>query len=157
MAVSINRVTLGGRLGADPEEKGRDDKFAVFNMATSEKWRDRESGEMKERTQWHRVVVYNKPASKFALQYLKKGDNVLVEGTLEHREYDDGGTRKYITEVVVRSFGGFVQSAGKGSGGGRAEERDNTYDEREDDQSGGFGNSGGGRSMRDVIDDEIPF
>ena len=113
MAISINKVMLVGRLGADPEIKGQDSQFVKLRVATSESWRDKHSGERQERTQWHTVVVFNDATARFLTTYAKKGDLVSVEGMLETRKWEAPDGDKYFTEVVVRQFGGNVQLMSK--------------------------------------------
>lgn len=106
---SVNKTILIGHLGADPEvRKTRDGKLiANLRVATSETWKDRSSGERREKTEWHRVVVFNESAAKFAEQYLRKGARVYVEGQLQTRKWQDQtGQDRYSTEVVVQAFGG---------------------------------------------------
>lgn len=153
MAGSLNKATLIGRLGADPEARRlpSGDPVVNFTLATSEQWRDKQSGERKERTEWHRVTVFNQGAAKFAEQYLKKGDLVYVEGKLVTRKWQDqGGNDRYTTEVHIVAFNGILQQlAGKGG------------DKDSSGQSQGGSNrtseqGAGSQSSRD-LDDEIPF
>lgn len=110
MAIHMNKVMLVGRLGADPEIKGRDSQFVNLRVATSESWKDKHTGERQERTQWHTVVVFNEPTAKFLVEYAKKGDQVYVEGQLETRKWERGANDTvFITEVVVKQYGGSVQ------------------------------------------------
>lgn len=152
MAGSINKVILVGNLGRDPEIRSTNDGTRIANlaMATSESWRDRNSGERKERTEWHRVVIFNENLAKVAEQYLRKGAKVYIEGQLATRKWTDKeGQEKYSTEIVLNRFRGELQmlDGRGGEGGGRSE--------------GGFG--GGGRSepvsfdRGNDMDDEIPF
>jgi len=123
MAGSVNKVILVGNLGRDPEIRNAQDgtKIANFSVATSESWRDKATGERKERTQWHRVVVFNDRLSDVAQQYLKKGMKVFVEGQLKSRKYPDKetGQEREITEVVIDRFrGDFQMLDGRGGGSG---------------------------------------
>lgn len=106
MSGTVNKAIVIGYLGADPEVKtnsaGR--LVARFSLATTESWRDRTSGERRERTDWHRVVVFNEDLAKIAQHHLKKGSKVYAEGQMQTREWDDGGVRKFITEVVLNGF-----------------------------------------------------
>lgn len=154
MAMNVNKITLVGRVGQDPEVKGSGDGFVVFSLATSQRWRD-SSGQSQEKTEWHNVTVFNKNAAKYARDYVKKGDLVYVEGRLESREYEDRETGKKIKawSVVVPPFEGVLQAEHKNrdSGGSRDSSRDYGRDS-------GFGASdrspeGFGRDM----DDDIPF
>lgn len=109
MAGSVNKVILVGNLGKDPEIRRTQDGKAIANLtvATSETWRDKSSGERKEKTEWHRVVIFSEPLCKVAEQYLKKGAKVYVEGALQTRKWtDQSGVEKYSTEVVLQGFGG---------------------------------------------------
>ena len=153
MAGSVNKVILVGNLGRDPEMRRMPsgDAMVTFSVATSESWRDKTSGERKERTEWHRVVIFNKNLADVAEKYLKKGSKVYVEGQLQTRKWTDkDGQEKYSTEVVLQNFNGtLVMLDGRSGEGG-----------------GSF--AGGGRErvgasespasfQRDEMDDEIPF
>lgn len=170
MAGSVNKVILVGNLGADPEIRslGSGDRVANLRIATSESWRDRTSGERKEKTEWHRVVIFNDNLVKVAEQYLRKGSTVYIEGAIQTRKWTDNtGVEKYSTEIVLQKFrgeltmlGGRGDSAGASAGGG---------DEYGGGYSGGGGSSfGGGGAQRSQpsgpresfsadLDDEIPF
>jgi single-strand DNA-binding protein len=152
MAGSVNKVILVGNLGKDPEVRRMTSGEPVVNLslATSESWRDKASGERKEKTEWHRVVIFNKNLAEVAEKYLRKGSKVYVEGSLQTRKWTDkDGAEKYSTEVVLQNFRGELTML-DGKGGGE----------------GGGGGFGGGRSgageapasfQRDEMDDEIPF
>jgi len=160
MAGSVNKVIIVGNLGRDPEVRSFQNggKVVNLNIATSESWRDKATGERKERTEWHRVVIFNEPLGKIAEQYLHKGSTVYIEGQLETRKWQDqSGAEKYTTEIVLRPYHGeLTLLGGRGEGGGAPGVSD--------DHSGGYGGhegggapgpaSGGGRSD---MDDEIPF
>src|SRR6201995_5025025 len=122
MAGSVNKVVLVGNLGRDPEVRRLSSGDPVVNLsiATSETWRDKASGERKERTEWHRVVIFNENLAKVAEQYLKKGSKVYLEGQLQTRKYTDkDGAEKYSTEIVLQKFRGeLVMLDGRGEGGG---------------------------------------
>lgn len=153
MAGSVNKVILIGHLGADPEVRSFQDggKVCNFRMATSESWRDKQSGERKERTQWHSVAIFNEGLVRVAEQYLRKGSKVYVEGQLETRKWQDqNGNDRYTTEVVLRPYRGNLTllDARKDGDGQRADERGGYGGE----SSGGGGGYGGGD-----MDDEIPF
>lgn len=166
MAGSVNKVILIGNLGRDPEVRHGQDgsKIVSLNVATSETWKDR-SGERKEKTEWHRVVIFNDNLVKVAEQYLRKGSTVYIEGALQTRKWTDNtGQEKYSTEIVLQKFrgeltmlGGRGDGAGASSGGG---------DEYGGGYSGGGSNFGGGQrsqpsgpreSFSADLDDEIPF
>jgi single-strand DNA-binding protein len=177
MAGSVNKVILVGNLGRDPEIRSTQDgmRIANLNLATSESWRDRVSGERKERTEWHRVVIFNERLAEIAEKYLRKGSKVYVEGQLQTRKWQDQqGQERYSTEVVLTRFKGeLTMLDGAGGTGGRAGAggaTDPGYDEAyggggpgDSPRYGGTGPSGGGmgggrdRSTRDELDDEIPF
>ncbi|MBO6719726.1 MAG: single-stranded DNA-binding protein [Rhizobiaceae bacterium] len=160
MAGSVNKVILVGNLGADPEIRRLNSGDPVVNMriATSETWRDRQSGERRERTEWHNVVIFNDNLAKVAEQYLKKGAKVYIEGQLQTRKWQDQqGQDKYTTEIVLQKFRGELQmldSRGAGGDGGQV-----GYD-RGGSRGSDFGQSGPvedrGRASAD-LDDEIPF
>jgi single-strand DNA-binding protein len=162
MAGSVNKVILVGNLGRDPEIRSLQDGNRVCNLslATSESWRDKSSGERKERTEWHRVVIFNDNLVKIAEQYLKKGSTIYVEGALQTRKWtDQSGTEKYSTEVVLQRFRGeLTMLGGRGDGGGPGPDDDGGYG---GGSSGGSGGSGGGGGSRRPpgpdLDDEIPF
>jgi single-strand DNA-binding protein len=168
MAGSVNKVILIGNLGADPEIRRTQDGRPIANLrvATSETWRDRNSGERKERTEWHRVVIFNEGLCKIAEQYLKKGSKVYLEGQLQTRKWQDqSGQERYTTEVVLQGFNSALTML-DGRGGG---EGDYARSEGGSDfgQSGAFDRGGRGPAkqvggtgtggMGAEIDDEIPF
>lgn len=178
MAGSVNKVILIGNLGADPEIRRTQDgkPIANLNIATSESWRDRNSGERKEKTEWHRVVIFNEGLCKVAEQYLKKGSTVYVEGQLQTRKWQDkDGQDRYSTEVVLQGFNSTLtmlggRGDGQGAGGGRggsdygssnsgggSDNYGGDYDRPSSAPSGrGGASSGGGNFSRDM-DDDIPF
>ena len=120
MAGSVNKVILVGNLGRDPEVRHTQDGRAIVNLsiATSESWRDKQSGERKEKTEWHRVVIFNENLAKVAEQYLKKGAKVYIEGQLQTRKYtDNAGVEKYSTEVVLQQYRGELTMLDGRSGG----------------------------------------
>jgi len=184
MAGSVNKVILIGNLGADPEIRRTQDgrPIANLNIATSETWRDKSSGERKEKTEWHRVVIFNEGLCKVAEQYLKKGAKVYIEGALQTRKWtDQAGIEKYSTEIVLQGFNstltmldGRGEGGGAGEGGGRGMQRGggndfggggsgygDDYNQPSPASSGrgnagNGGNAGGGNFSRD-LDDDIPF
>ena len=166
MAGSINKVILVGNLGRDPEIRSTQDGMRIANLAvaTSETWRDKMSGERKERTEWHRVVIFNERLAEFAEKYLKKGRKVYVEGALQTRKWtDNAGQERYTTEVVLTRFRGeltMLDSAGGGSGPPMEGGSDEGY------AGGGFGDEprtsgpatpARGRTPVNDLDDDIPF
>lgn len=167
MAGSVNKVILVGNLGRDPEIRSMQsgEEIAQLSIATSETWRDKASGERKERTEWHRVVIFNENLVKVAKQFLKKGSKVYIEGSLQTRKWTDkDGQEKYTTEIVLQRFRGeLTMLDGRGEGGGGSFSGGDDY--AGGGSSGGFGGgAGGGRSSgggsparRDDLDDEIPF
>ena len=163
MAGSVNKVILVGNLGKDPEIRRTQDGRPIANLsiATSETWRDKATGERKEKTEWHRVVIFNEGLCKIAEQYLKKGAKVYIEGALQTRKWtDQSGVEKYSTEVVLQGFNSTLTMLEGRSGGGGGSFGS-------DDSSGDFGSSSpaprrvaaaagaGGRSSD--MDDDIPF
>jgi len=151
MAGSVNKVILIGNLGRDPEVKRLNSGDPVVNLsvATSESWRDKASGERKERTEWHRIVIYNENLAKVAEQYLRKGSKVYLEGQLQSRkDTDKDGQEKYTTEIVLTRFRGeLVLLDARG---------DNS--ERSERPVAAMAGAGDSRSFhRDELDDEIPF
>ena len=171
MAGSVNKVILVGNLGRDPEVRSFQNGGKVVNLriATSESWRDKATGERKERTEWHSVAIFNENIGKIAEQYLRKGSKVYVEGQLETRKWQDqSGADRYSTEVVLRPYSGSLTLLdGREGGGGGGDERgggvggypeDRGYGDERGGSGGGSaprgGGSGGGRSD---LDDEIPF
>ena len=171
MAGSVNKVILVGNLGRDPEVRrlGSGDPVVNLRIATSKSWKDKQSGERKEKTEWHSVVIFNENLARVAEQYLKKGSKVYIEGQLQTRKWQDqSGQEKYTTEIVLQRFRGeltILDSRGGGAGAG----------DFGDDQGGGqisrggdFGSSSpmerrpaaptsGGGSKYGDIDDDIPF
>ena len=168
MAGSVNKVILVGNLGRDPEVKSMQDGRSLVNMsvATSETWRDRNSGERKERTEWHRVVIFNDKLAEVAQKFLKKGAKIYLEGQLTTRKWtDQSGQERYTTEVVIPRFGGSLTMLDGRSGGGEGGGGGGGMD---DDYGGGMGGGGGGASSgggggraaprgKAELDDDIPF
>jgi single-strand DNA-binding protein len=163
MAGSVNKVILVGNLGKDPEVRrlGSGDPVVSFSLATSETWKDKQSGERKEKTEWHNVVIFNDGLAKIAEQYLRKGSKVYIEGSLQTRKWQDKtGQDRYTTEIVLQRYRGEMTLLdGRGEGGGRE------APPAMEDRSGGgdFGRSApmerrpapaGGRND---MDDDIPF
>jgi single-strand DNA-binding protein len=168
MAGSVNKVILVGNLGADPEVRAMQNGTKVVNLriATSETWRDKASGERKEKTEWHRVVIFNENLAKVAEQYLKKGAKVYVEGQLTTRKWQDkDGQDRYSTEVVLNRFRGeltMLDGRTGGGGGGDFGGDDGGYGGGGDSFGGGGGGSsrggrGGGGGSAPDLDDDIPF
>ncbi|HEY4547497.1 MAG TPA: single-stranded DNA-binding protein [Pedomonas sp.] len=180
MAGSVNKVILIGNLGRDPEVRSLNDGSKVVNLriATSETWRDRASGERKERTEWHSVVIFNENLAKVAENYLRKGSKIYIEGQLQTRKWtDQQGQDRYTTEIVLQRYRGeltILDSRGEGGGGGGFGGGNDYGDEggfggggggggfRSGPSGGGRGGSGGGfgggrPSQQDDLDDDIPF
>lgn len=177
MAGSVNKVILVGNLGRDPEVRrlGSGEPVVNLRIATSETWRDKQSGERKEKTEWHSVVIFNENLAKVAEQYLKKGSKVYIEGQLQTRKWQDqSGVEKYTTEIVLQRFRGeltILDSRGQGGsdeygeGGGSVEDRSGGGSFGRSSPMGGSGGSrqpamssgGGGRSSSSHLDDDIPF
>ena len=169
MAGSVNKVILVGNLGKDPEIRTLQSgtKVANLSIATSENWNDRQSGERKERTEWHRVVIYNDRLADVAERFLRKGRKVYLEGSLETRKYtDQAGQEKYTTEVVLRNFRGELTLLDSASGEGGGAGEGGGYRERapaaQRATAGAARSGGGGGPSWDApkggdLDDEIPF
>ena len=161
MAGSVNKVILVGNLGRDPEVRHTQDGKPVvtLNLATSETWKDRSSGERKERTEWHRVVIFNENLCRVAEQYLRKGSTIYIEGALQTRKWkDQAGVEKYTTEVVLQRFRGeLTMLGGRADGGGSSGGGDygGPSSGGDSSDSGASGGSFGGGSSD--LDDEIPF
>ncbi|MFK7762862.1 MAG: single-stranded DNA-binding protein [Roseobacter sp.] len=168
MAGSVNKVILIGNLGRDPEVRTFQNGGKVCNLriATSETWKDRNSGERKERTEWHSVAIFSEPLARVAEQYLRKGSKVYIEGQLETRKWQDqSGQDRYSTEVVLRPYSSTLtmldgrDGGGGGNFGGGGSGGQMGYDDRGGDSYGGGGGGGNAPSpapSRD-LDDEIPF
>ncbi|RNC95011.1 MAG: single-stranded DNA-binding protein [Oricola sp.] len=171
MAGSVNKVILVGNLGADPEIRRLNSGDPVVNLsvATSETWRDKQSGERRERTEWHRVVIFNENLAKVAENYLKKGAKVYIEGQLQTRKWtDQNGQDKYTTEIVLQRFRGELQMldsradaeggyGGRGQGGGYGNDRVGQGAGGMDRGGGQQGGEQGGNDFVRDLDDEIPF
>lgn len=170
MAGSVNKVILVGNLGRDPEirftQSGQ--KLANMSVATSETWRDKQSGERREKTEWHRVVIFDERLADVAEKYLKKGSKVYLEGSLQTRKWTgNDGVEKYTTEVVLQRFSGvmtMLDSAGGGGGGGYAGGGDSgpSWDGPDSGTQSSGGSGSGSKGSRDNfpggdLDDEIPF
>ncbi len=172
MAGSVNKVILIGNLGRDPEIRRTQDgkAIATLSVATTDSWRDKATGERRDRTEWHRVVIFNEGLSRIAEQYLKKGSKVYLEGSLQTRKWQDqSGQDKYSTEVVLQGFNcALTMLDGRGGGGAASGPDDSEFGASGTE----FGSSGpmardrkpspalagaGAGSRRDDLDDEIPF
>lgn len=181
MAGSVNKVILVGNLGRDPEVRrlGSGEPVVNLRIATSETWRDKQSGEKKERTEWHSVVIFNENLAKVAEQYLRKGSKVYIEGQLQTRKWQDqSGVEKYTTEIVLQRFRGelTILDSRQQGGGDEYGESGGAMEDRSGGGGGSFGRSGpmgggggggsrqpamsgggGGRSSATHLDDDIPF
>jgi single-strand DNA-binding protein len=176
MAGSVNKVILVGNLGRDPEVRrlGSGEPVVNLRIATSESWRDKQTGERKEKTEWHSVVIFNENLAKVAEQYLKKGSKVYIEGQLQTRKWQDqSGVEKYTTEIVLQRFRGdltILDSRGQGGsdeygeGGGSVEDRSGGSSFGRSSPMGGGGGSrqpqpamSGGDRSSSHLDDDIPF
>lgn len=174
MAGGVNKVILVGNLGADPEVRNLPSGGKVVNLrvATTDTWRDKNTGERRDKTEWHSVVIFNEALGRVAEQYLRKGGKVYLEGSLQTRKWQDqSGADRYSTEVVLQNFNSTLvlldsRGEGEGAGGGFSapSERSSSYGGGQRD--GGFGGSGGGRPERRPsaapafeggADDDIPF
>ena len=176
MAGSVNKVILIGNLGKDPEIRRTQDGRPIANLriATSENWRDKNSGERREKTEWHSVVIFNEALCKVVEQYLKKGAKVYIEGALQTRKWQDQqGQERYSTEVVLQGFNSVLTML-DGRQGGAAGMSDSAQSDYGSDDAGSYGGSGGGGSSAPKrssgggagggkggfdkkLDDEIPF
>lgn len=163
MAGSVNKVILIGNLGADPDVRSMQsgDEVCNLSIATSESWKDKATGERKEKTEWHRVVVFNQGLVTVCKNYLKKGAKVYIEGQLETRSWEQDGQKKYTTEIVLRPFRGELtmldsrNAGGAGAGGGYG-----GGDSAPSYNAPSSGGGGGGKRQSapiDELEDEIPF
>ena len=157
MSGSVNKVTLIGNLGRDPEIRAMQngDKIVQINIATSDRWKDKNTGEQRERTEWHRVVIFNEALGKIAEQYLKKGSTVYIEGQLQTRKWTDqqSGQEKYTTEVVLQRYRGELTLLGS-----RPDNQvNNEYQNSQIDESDVQMNNNTSSSVASDLDDEIPF
>ncbi len=170
MAGSVNKVILVGNLGADPEIRRTQEGKPIANLrvATSESWRDRSTGERRERTEWHRVVIFSEGLCRVAEQYLRKGSKVYIEGQLQTRKWQDQqGQDRYSTEVVLQGFNSVLTmlDGRSGAGGGMSDGGQSDYDSFSGGSGGSGGGydeprrpaSGGGGGFDKPLDDEIPF
>jgi len=164
MAGSINKVILIGNLGRDPEVRFSQDgkKIVNFSIATSESWKDKSSGERREKTEWHRIVIFSDGLAGIAERFLKKGSKVYVEGTLQTRKWTgNDGIEKYTTEVVLQGFNSTLTMLdGRGEGGGESSSDGSGYGGGSDhggSSVGGPDNGTGGNAPGGDLDDEIPF
>ncbi|WP_375457858.1 single-stranded DNA-binding protein [uncultured Enterovirga sp.] len=175
MAGSVNKVILVGNLGRDPEVRrtGSGDPIVNLRLATSESWKDKQTGERKEKTEWHSVVIFNENLGRIAEQYLKKGSTVYIEGQLQTRKWQDqSGQEKYTTEIVLQRFRGELTLLGGRSGGGSSDFGEDTGGgqvsrggdfgrsgpmERKPAMAGGERSGGGGGGYAKDLDDDIPF
>ena len=155
MAGSLNKVLLIGRLGADPEIKQmvNGKSVARLSLATSQSWKDKNTGEKKEKTEWHRIVVFNEGLVNVVQQYLKKGAQIYIEGQLSTRKWKDeqSGQDKYSTEILIQGYNSSLTMLGGGGGGGRGIQNDNsseTISKNSDEAS---------KIEKNDMDDEIPF
>ncbi|ESQ82337.1 single-stranded DNA-binding protein [Asticcacaulis sp. AC466] len=161
MAGSVNKVILVGHLGKDPEVRRTafGDMIANMTVATSESWRDKTTGERKEKTEWHRVVIFNDNLAHVAEQYLRKGSQVYLEGSLQTRKWtDQQGVEKYSTEVVLQRFNGTLTLLGKaGNGGPSPADSADEYGRTSSRGVDARGRSADGPASQFDLDDEIPF
>ena len=155
MAGSLNKVLLIGRLGADPEIKQmvNGKSVARLSLATSQTWKDKNTGEKKEKTEWHRIVVFNEGLVNVVQQYLKKGAQIYVEGQLSTRKWKDeqSGQDKYTTEILIQGYNSSLTMLGGGSGGIQNDNTSQTISKNSDDTSQSQ------VQQKDLDDDEIPF
>ena len=153
MAGSVNKVILVGNLGKDPEIRTfqSGSRVANFSIATSESWKDKNSGERKEKTEWHRISILDDRLVDIVEKYVKKGSKLFIEGQLETREYEKDGQKRYLTEVVLRPFRGsltMLDSKGSSSSSSMGAIADDSF---------GDVSSGGSQGRADEFDDNVPF
>ncbi len=157
MSGSINKVILVGNLGKDPEVRAMQngDKVVQLNLATSDRWKDKNSGEQRDRTEWHRVVIFNQHYGKIAEQYLKKGNTVYIEGQLQTRKWvDQNGQDKYTTEIVLQAFKGELTLLGSRNNSDKINE-DQVQNSNDEESNNNFEKNI--LDSPEMIDDEIPF
>ncbi len=171
MAGSVNKVILVGNLGKDPESRSFQNggKVVSFSVATSESWKDKSTGDRKDRTEWHNVSIFSEGLARVAEQYLKKGSKVYLEGQLETRKWQDkDGNDRYTTDVVLRNFNSsmVLLDSREGSGGGGSRGGGSDWGQDEGGRGGGGGNFGGGAARGGAsrpsafdsdLDDDVPF
>jgi len=174
MAGSVNKVILVGNIGADPEIRSfaSGGRVANLRLATSDNWRDKNSGERRERTEWHNIVIYNEGLVKVVEQYVKKGAKLYIEGQLQTRKWQDqSGQDRYTTEIVLQNFrgelqmldsrngdsGGYNQVSHNNQGGNYHQTGYNEDSSGDSVRRGGQGNQGGSQDFARDIDDEVPF
>jgi single-strand DNA-binding protein len=169
VAGSVNKVILIGNLGKDPEARSMNNGGEVvsFSIATSESWNDKQSGEKRDKTEWHNIVIFNENLGRIAKQYLRKGSSVYVEGQLQTRKWtDQSGADRYTTEVVLQRFRGELTLLGSRDGGGQGGGQSGGSNWGNDDRGGGnqFSGGGGGASrgaggspFDSDLDDDVPF
>lgn len=163
MAGSINKVILVGNLGNDPEVRAMQsgDKVVNLSIATSESWKDKATGERKERTEWHRIVIFNQGLVTVAENYLKKGSKVYIEGQLETRSWEQDGQKRYSTEVVLRPYRGELamldSRGGSEMGGGAPAFQDNNAGGFESGAPAAMAQPATSNAAVDELEDEIPF
>lgn len=161
MAASVNKVILVGNLGRDPEVRTTDQGTKIINLtlATTESWKDKQSGEWKNATEWHRIVVFNERLADVADKYLRKGRKIYVEGVLKTRKWNDNqGVERYTTEVVLDRFRGeLVLLDSQNSSDGQPQQSQPMTQHRAKDALKQQGNWDGGQSSKNDLDDEIPF
>ena len=151
--MGLNKVCLIGNLGADPEERNTNNgnKVVNFTTATNETWKDKSTGEKREKVEWHRIVIWNEGIGGIAMRYLHKGSKIYLEGQLQTRSWEKDGVKRYTTEVVLQNFNGTIEML-DGKGGGGSDDGDN-YDRGGDTDAGGSAPA----SKQQDLDDEIPF
>ncbi len=157
MAGSVNKVILVGHLGRDPEIRTTQDgrKIASLSLATSERWKDKTTGEPRERTEWHRIVIFNEPLTEIAERYLRKGAKAYIEGALATRKWtDQSGQERYTTEVVLKAYRGEIQMLDRREGGPPPADGPDEYGRPSNPQTGDAAPSG---DPLGDLDDEIPF
>ena len=161
MSGSINKVILVGRLGNDPDVKAMQngDKVVLFSLATSDRWKDKMTGEQKERTEWHKIVIYNEAIGRIAEQFLKKGSSVYLEGQLQTRKWTDqqSGQDRYTTEIVIQRFRGELTLLGSRNEEQKSQQNQEENNQLSQDNKNAENILADKDKIPDMIDDEIPF
>ena len=157
MASSINKVVLIGNLGRDPEVRTTQEgkEIANFNLATTDSWKDKQTGEKRERVEWHKIVVFSPPLIPLIKKFLKKGSRVYIEGALQTRKWtDQNGTDRYTTEVVIQNYSGnFMMLDSKGNSGGADYSQDQNFSHSNSNSNSQYDDN----KIAEHLDDEIPF
>jgi single-strand DNA-binding protein len=160
--MSINKVILVGNVGQDPEIKSTGDgrELATFSLATTESWKDKNSGEKKDKTEWHRIVVFSSGLVNIVKNYVKKGSKLYVEGQLQTRKWtDNAGIEKYSTEIILQNFNSTLQmlDSNRGSGSSGSFDNSSSYSQNNSKPSSAGSSSKASSNFNEELDDDIPF